>query len=97
MSTAFREPTTKAERLRQIMDVCLKEDIENLKGFPLRETSVNLGIGFLFLLMAVLHLLHTICQFGFSLVAAISDLLVKGLVKIMPAPKMAKEADRGVQ
>lgn len=82
---------TKTERFRQFMDICLQEDIESLKGFPVKETATNLGMSILMLLMAVLHLLHTIFQFAFSLVAAGSDLLVKVLVKIMPAPKM-KEA-----
>jgi len=88
MAEETKEPATKTERLRQFMDSCLRDDIDSLHGFPLKETSINLGIGILMLLMAALHLLYAMCQFAFSLVAAISDLFVKGLVKIMPAPKM---------
>ena len=84
----------KADRFRQFMDSCLQDDIDSLRGFPLKETAINFGIGILMLLMAALHLLHKTCQLAFSLIAAGSDLLVKGLVKIMPAPKMAKEATK---
>lgn len=81
----------KADRFRQFMDSCLREDIDSLQGFPLKETSINLGIGILMLLMAALHLLHAALQWAFSLVATGCDLLVKGLVKVMPTPK-AREA-----
>lgn len=85
---------TKTERFRQFMDSCLQDDINSLRGFPLKETSVNLGMGILMLLMAALHLLYTMCQFAFSLIATGSDLLVKALAKIMPSPKMARESDK---
>lgn len=81
----------KTERFKQFVGVCLQEDIDSLRGFPLRETSLNLGIAVLMILMAALHLLHSALQFAFSLVAVASDLLVRGLVKIMPAPKQPKE------
>ena len=85
------ELATKTERFRHYMNICLQEDIDSLSGFPLKETSVNLGIGALMLLMAALHLLHTAFQFAFSLVATTSELLVKALVKIMP--KAIKESE----
>lgn len=91
MALDTHKPATKTEKLRQFMDSCLQDDIDSLQGFPIKETSINLGMGILMLLMAALHLISTICQFAFSLVAAISELFVKGLVKIMPAPKV-KEA-----
>ena len=94
MAQETKEPATKTERLREFMDSCLRDDIDSLQGFPLKETSINLGMGILMLLMAALHLIYAVCQFAFSLVAAISDLLVKGLVKIMPAPKMAKNPSK---
>ena len=73
------------------MDSCLQDDIDSLRGFPLKETTINFSIGILMFLMAALHLVVKSLQFAFSLVATGCDLLVKGLVKIMPAPKTAPE------
>lgn len=78
----------KTDRFRQFMDSCLQEDIESLHGFPLKEAAINFGIAILMMLMAALHLLHTACQLAFSLVATLSDLLVKGLVRVMPAARV---------
>jgi len=78
----------KINRFRQFMDSCLQDDIDGLRGFPLKETAINFGIGILMFLMVTLHLLTKALQLAYSLVATGCDLLVKGLVKIMPAPKM---------
>jgi len=89
-----QEAVTKTDRFRQFMDSCLQEDIDSLRGFPLKESAINFGIAILMLLMAALHLLHKACQLAFSLVATVSELLVKGLAKIMPAPNNAQSANR---
>jgi len=81
------QPTTKTEKLHQFTNSCLQEDIDSLRGFPLKETSITLGLSCLMLLMAALHLFFAACQFALSLIATAGDLLVKVLVKIMPTPK----------
>ncbi len=78
----------KANKFRQFIDATLEDDIHSLKGWPLKETSINFGIGILMFLMAALHLIVAATQLAFSLIASVCDLLVKGLTKIMPAPKM---------
>jgi len=78
----------KANKFRQFINATLEDDITTLKGWPLKETSINFGIGILMFFMAALHLVVAATQLAFSLIATACDLLVKALVKIMPAPKI---------
>lgn len=90
MAQEPRKPTTKTERLREFIGICLNDDITDLRGLPVRETSINLGLGFLMVLVTVLHFALNIWQFVVSLLLVGYDLIAKGLVKIMPAPKKAE-------
>jgi len=86
--------TTKTERFHRFIESCLQDDIDSLRGWPLVETATNFGIGILMFLMASLHLVISATQLAFSLIATVGDLLVKGLTKIMPAPRVAGEQQR---
>ena len=77
----------KTQRLNEFIEICLKEDINDLRGLPIKETSVNLGLSILMLLVTALHLALGLWQFVASLLLGGYDLIVKGLVKVMPAPK----------
>ncbi len=78
----------KTERLRQFLAICLKEDIIDARGIPIKEATINLGLSVLMVLVTALHLALTCWQFVVSLLLLGYDAIVKGLVKIMPAPKM---------
>lgn len=84
----------KTERLKEFIGICLKEDINDLRGLPIKETSVNLCLSVLMLLVTALHLALGLWQFVASLLLGGYDLIVKGLVKVMPAPKPTRPATK---
>jgi len=88
---------TKIERFRETVNICLQPDIIDLRELPISETALNLGLDILMVLVVILHLALGIWQFATSLLLVGYDLTAKILTKIMPAPRMPKEADRGVQ
>lgn len=86
--SAERQPATKTERLREFIGIVLQDDITDLRGIPVKESTINLGLGLLMVLVTVLHFALNIWQFVVSLLLVGYDLVAKGLAKIMPAPKM---------
>ena len=88
---SMERPVTKAEKFRWYADYCLQDNNEILRGFPLRESAIDLGMGCLVLLMAALNLLTATLRFGLSLIAALTSLLAKGVAKIMPVPKVEEQ------
>lgn len=89
-----RNPATKTERLREFIGIVLEDDITDLRGLPLKETTINLGLGLLMVLVTILHFALNIWQFVVSLLLVGYDLIARGLAKIMPTPKVAKEATK---
>ena len=77
----------KTERLKEFLAIFQKENILSLKGWPIKEAAINLGLYTLMLLVTVLYVALGICQVAVSLVQGACDLIAKGLAKIMPAPK----------
>ena len=84
----------KTERLKEFVGMCLKEDIHDLRGLPVKETSANLGLGILMVLVTALNLALNIWQFVTSLLLVGYDGLTWVLVRIMPALKAAKPATK---
>lgn len=84
----------KTQRIREFLAICQKEDALNLRGWPIKETATNLGLYTLMLIVTAFYVALGICQVAVSLIQAATDLIAKGLVKIMPAPKITKEAIR---
>ena len=85
-----------AERIRVFMGMCLNEDTLDLKGWSIKETAPNLGLYILFLLVTAVHVALGICQVAASLLQGSCDLIAKGLVKVMPTPKEAKQSSKEV-
>lgn len=83
--------TNKTERLKEFIGIVLKEDTNDLRGLDFRETTVNLGLSILMVMVTVLHLVLSCWQFVVSLLLVGYDALSKGLERVMPAPKMGKE------
>ena len=77
----------KTEEIKEFIRIVLKEDINDLRGLPIKETTINLGLSTLMVLVTALHLALAIWQFVVSLLLVGYDLITKGLVKIMPTPK----------
>ena len=77
----------KTQRLKEFIGICLKEDVNDLRGLPVKETSINLGLSILMLLVTAVHLILSVWQLVVSLLLVGYDLIAKGLVKIMPTPK----------
>lgn len=77
------------ERLREFISICLQDDITDLRGLPVKETAINLGLGLLMVLVSILHFALNIWQFVVSLLLVGYDLVARDLAKIMPAPKMS--------
>ncbi len=88
MAQETKGTATKTERLREFIIICLNDDITDLRGLPVKETTINLGLGLLMVLVTILHFALNIWQFVVSLLLVGYDLITKGLVKIMPTPKM---------
>ena len=84
----------KTERIKAFIGMCLKEDTLDLKGWALKETATNLGLYILFLLVTAVHVALGICQVAASLLQGSCDLIAKGLVKVMPTPKEAKQSSK---
>jgi len=78
---------SKAERLKEFLLIFQKENILSLKGWPVKETATNLGLYTLMLLVTALYVALGICQVAASLIQGASDLIAKGLAKVMPAPR----------
>ena len=87
MAQETRKPTTKTERLREFIGIVLQDDTNDLRGLAIKESTINLGLGLLMVLVTILHFALNIWQFVVSLLLVGYDLIAKGLVKIMPAPK----------
>ena len=85
-------PTTKHEKFKLYTGICLQENNEILRGFPIKESAIELGMGCLMLLMAALNFVTAALRFGLSLLAALSGLLAKGVARIMPGPKVTEDA-----
>ena len=77
----------KTQRLKDFIGICLREDINDARGIPVKEASINLGLGVLMILVTALHLALSCWQWIVSLLLVGYDFTVKGLIKIMPAPK----------
>ena len=77
----------KTERLKEFLAIFQKENTLSLKGWPVKETAINLGLYTLMLLVTALYVALGICQVAASLTQGVCDLIAKGLVKIMPAPR----------
>ena len=77
----------KTQRLKDFIGICLKEDSNDLRGLDAKETTVNLGLSILMLLVTALHLVLSCWQFVVSLLLVGYDLIAEGLSKVMPAPK----------
>jgi hypothetical protein len=77
----------KTQRLKDFLGICLKEDVNDLRGIPVKESTVNLGFSILMLLVTALHLALSCWQFAVSLLLVGYDLIAKVLTKVMPAPK----------
>jgi len=77
----------KTERLREFLAIFQKENVLSLKGWSVKETAINLGLYALMLLVTALYVALGVCQVAASLIQGFSDLIAKGLVKIMPAPR----------
>jgi len=82
------DQSDKFQRAREFAEIHLREDILDPKTLPLRETSLNFAISLLRLVVVAGNVVYSAIQLGFSLFLVIGDLLVKGLVRIMPAPKV---------
>lgn len=76
-----------AERLKEFLAIFQKENTLSLRGWPIKETATNLGLYTLMLLVTALYVALGICQVAASLIQGACDLIAKGLVRIMPAPK----------
>ena len=87
------ETTDKFQRAREFAAEHLKEDILDPKNLPLRETSLNFVISLLRMVVVAVNLIYSTVQLIFSLLLATGDLLTKGLAKIMPAPKPARNGE----
>jgi len=83
---------TKIEGFRELVNICLRPDIIDLRELPISETALNLGLDVLMVLVAILHLALGIWQFATSLLLVGYDLTAKILTKIMPSPETAKES-----
>jgi len=88
MASENHKPATKTERLREFIGIVLQDDITDLRGIPVKEATINLGLGLLMVLVTILHFALNIWQFVVSLLLVGYDLIAKGLAKIMPAPKL---------
>jgi hypothetical protein len=86
----YKRPATKTERIREFVGIVLQEDIIDLRGIPVKEATINLGLGLLMVLVTLLHFILNIWQFVVSLLLVSYDLIARGLAKVMPAPKMAQ-------
>ena len=77
----------KTQRLKQFVSIVLQEDISDARDIEVKESSINLGLSVLMLLVTVIHLALSVWQFVVSLLLVGHDLIAKVLVKIMPSPK----------
>lgn len=82
---------TKTDRIREFMTTVLQDDIVDLRGIGVKEAAINLGLGFLMILVTVLHFALNIWQFFVSLLLVGYDGIAWILEKILP--KAVKERE----
>lgn len=86
------QPATKNEKFKLYTGICLQENNEILRGFPPKESAIELGMACLMLLMAALNLITAALRFGLSLLAGLTSLIARGIAKVMPGPKITEDA-----
>ena len=80
----------KTQRTKEFIRLTLEEEtVEDLRGIPVKEAAANFGLGILMTFVVVLHLALTAWQLAVSFLLLGYDLIVKGLAKVLPAPKSA--------
>ena len=91
MSTENQQPATKTQRIKEFVGIVLHDDITDLRGIPVKEATINLGLGLLMVLVTILHFALNIWQLVVALLLVGYDLIARGLTKIMPAPKVTED------
>ena len=86
----------KTERSKEVIRLALEEEtIEDVRGVPVKEASINLGLAILMALAFALHLGLTICQVGISFLLLAYDLITKGIGKFMEKVKIPVQNAKG--
>jgi len=83
----------KTQRLKEFIGICLQENVNDPRRLPIKETTINLGLSVLMVLVTALHLVLSCLQFGISLIVVGYDLIAKNLPKIMPTPKPPRNGE----
>ena len=76
----------KTQRLKQFLGIVLQEDTSDARDIKAKESTINLGLSVLMVLVAALHLVLSVWQFVVSLLLVGHDLIAKGLSEILPGP-----------
>jgi len=83
---------TKIGRIREFIGICLQDDIIDLREIGVKEAAINLGQGFLMILVTILHFALNIWQFVVSLLLVGYDGIAWVLGKILPRAVKEREA-----
>jgi len=82
----------KIERSKEVIRLTLEEEtIEDIRGIPVKEASINFGLAIIMAFAFALHLGLTMWQLVISLLLLGYDLITKGLAKFIPSPKTASK------